>query len=103
MMSGTIMISNDSTKRRFVATLDDMTAYTDYAISQGVITFTRTRVPDDMRGRGVTTQLIRVALTQARENGWRVTPLCKHVANYMKNHVETHDLLTPAGQRLIGH
>lgn len=101
-MSGTIVIGNDSAKRRFVAVMDGMEAYTDYAMSQGVVTFTHTHVPEALRDLGVSTQLIRVALAQARENGWRVTPLCHRVARYMREHIETHDLLTPVGHRLIG-
>jgi predicted GNAT family acetyltransferase len=102
MMSGSIVIGNDSERRRFVAHIDDVEACIHYVVAQGVITFTNTHVPEVLRGRGITTQLIRVALAQARENGWRVTPLCRCVATYIKQHAETHDLLTPAGQRAIG-
>jgi predicted GNAT family acetyltransferase len=100
-MISPIAIRNELENTRFVAEVDGAQAVAEYLLSDGAITFTHTFVPDALRGRGIATQLIRVALADSRERGLQVTPRCPLFLAYMKEHAETHDLLTPVGRRLV--
>jgi len=100
-MMAPIAIRNETESRRFVADVDGVEAVAEYLRHDGIVTFTHTVVPERLRGRGVATQLIRVALADSREKGLQVTPQCPMFRAYMQEHLETRDLLTPLGQRLM--
>ena len=73
-----------------------------YSLTDKVITFIHTIVPDALRGRGIATQLVLAGLASARERGLQVIPKCPVFAAYMRAHPETHDLLADEGRTLLG-
>ena len=77
------------------------TAYAEYRLTPGVITFTHTLVPESLRGHGLGGRLILAGLTMARERGLKVTPVCPFFRAHMRAHAETQDLLTDEGRRLL--
>lgn len=72
---------------------DSHTAYAEYRIEDGTITFTHTIVPPEIEGRGVASRLVRHALDDARNRGLRVVAQCSFVAGYLDRHPEYRDLL----------
>jgi len=98
-MSDAIAVHDNPEASRFEATVSGRTAVAQYEVLAGVITFTHTRVPESLRGRGIANQLAQVALTSAR--GLRVIPQCTFFSSYMRRHPETQDLLTPEGRVLL--
>ncbi len=93
-MSETITVRDNPPANRFEAVVDGHTAVAMYETAPGVITFTHTRVPESLRGRGIANELAKTALAAARERGLQVVPTCTYFAAYMKRHPETQDLLT---------
>lgn len=77
-------------------------AVVEYSVEGDVITFLHTRVPEAMRGQGVAKTLVRAGLDSARERGLRVIPQCPVFAAYMREHVETQDLLSDEGRAMLG-
>jgi predicted GNAT family acetyltransferase len=100
-MSEAIAVHDNSQARRFEASVSGQTAVAQYEITGGVITFTHTRVPESLRGRGIANQLAQVALAAARERNLRVIPKCTFFSSYMRRHPETQDLLAPEGRALL--
>jgi hypothetical protein len=78
---------------RFEIQVEGHTAFAEYELEDGVMTFTHTASPSAVAGRGVATALIRGALQQVRARGLKVVPLCSFVGAFFKRHPEFQDLL----------
>jgi uncharacterized protein len=100
-MSDVIAVHDNPQANRFEATVSGQTAVAQYEVKPGVITFTHTRVPESLRGRGIANELAQVALASAREHGLRVIPKCTFFSSYMRRHPETQYLLAPEGRALL--
>jgi uncharacterized protein len=77
---------------RFVAEVEGETAYLDYETTDGTMHITHTVVPDAIGGRGIAGHLVRVALDHAREEGWKVRPVCSYAEAWMRRHPEYAEL-----------
>jgi uncharacterized protein len=73
---------------RFEATDGDQTAIAWYKIDGDTITFTRTELPEQLRGKGIGDALARAALEAAREKHMKVVPQCPFIAAYIHRHPE---------------
>lgn len=79
---------------RFEVSLDGHLAVLEYQFrDEKTVIFPHTEVPDALGGRGIGSRLARAALDWARENGYRVIPLCWFVKGYIERHPEYQDLL----------
>ncbi|WP_266160776.1 GNAT family N-acetyltransferase [Dyella silvatica] len=101
-MDETVLIRDNPSAHRFEAAVDGEVAVATYRIDGQAITFIHTVVPQGLRGRGIATQLIRVALAQSQARHLGVVPQCPLFAAYMQSHPETHALLAPQGRILLG-
>lgn len=97
-----MIVHDNAGMDRFETSLDGHIAYAAYQMEGSVIVFTHTVVPEAIGGRGVATELVKAGLASARERGLQVTPRCPVFRAFMKRHADTHDLLSPEGQQLIG-
>jgi len=88
-------------RHRFEAEVAGAVSYAEYVLGEGTITFTHTRVPESMRGRGIATQLIQAGLAAAQAQHRGVIPQCSMFSDYMRRRPETHELLAPAGRALL--
>jgi len=77
---------------RFEATVDGLRCEADYQLNGDTMLMTHTGVPSELGGRGIAGELVKTALTWAREQGLRVRPLCSYVEAYMRRHPEWQDL-----------
>jgi predicted GNAT family acetyltransferase len=100
-MTDTIAVRDNTEASRFETSVSGHLAVAQYEIAPGVITFTHTRVPESVRGKGIANELAKVALASAREHDLRVIPKCAFFASYMRRHAETQDLLAPEGRALL--
>jgi len=78
---------------RYEVTVDGHRSICEYELHDGVVHFTHTVVPPELRGRGLAEQLVRAALADARAAGHRVVPQCSYVAKFIERHQEFQDLL----------
>ncbi|HIG75835.1 MAG TPA: N-acetyltransferase [Bacteroidetes bacterium] len=86
-------VQHDPDQRRFTADTEHGTAELAYTRSGDRITFVHTEVPKADEGQGVGSALAEAGLNFARENGLAVIPQCPFVAQYVRDHPDTHDLL----------
>jgi len=59
------------------------------------IVFTHTEVAPQLEGNGLASVLAKHAFDFAREQHYKIMPLCPYMAGYMQRHAEYHDLLMP--------
>lgn len=86
-------IRHDAHRQRFEIVVDGHTCELDYQLRDNVMAILHTGVPEPVGGRGIAAQLTAAALTLARENNWRVRPLCSYAAAYIRRHPEYTSLL----------
>ena len=72
-------------RQRFVVQSGDDEAVLEYRLLQNDgIDFTRTFVPEALRGQGVAEKLVRTGLGWAREQGYEIQAGCRYVALFLK-------------------
>jgi predicted GNAT family acetyltransferase len=86
-------VRDNAALSRFELDAGGYTAFADYRLSPGVITFLHTEVPPQLRQRGIGSQLVQGALQAARARGLTVVPRCSFVAHFIDTHPEFHNLL----------
>jgi predicted GNAT family acetyltransferase len=69
-----------------------LTAYRDRGEQR---VFFHTEVDDAYAGQGLASQLVRQALTDVREAGKRIVPVCPYVAKFVQRHEEFADITDP--------
>jgi predicted GNAT family acetyltransferase len=79
---------------RYELTVDGKTAFSEYRLSPGTITFMHTEVPNEFRGKGIGSKLARGVLEAARARGLKVVARCPFIAAYIREHAEFQDLLS---------
>jgi len=79
---------------RYVIRLEDgLEAEMTYGRREnGIIVVDHTFVPPSHRGRGIAEQLMTAAIADAREQGFRIVPICSYVAAQFRRHPEWADL-----------
>jgi predicted GNAT family acetyltransferase len=87
-------VQDNTGENRFEAFVDGTLAgFSEYVLSDGVITFTHTEVDDAFEGHGVGSALVRESLDQVRTSGTlRVRPLCPFVRAWIEHHPDYQDL-----------
>ncbi|HXS20690.1 MAG TPA: GNAT family N-acetyltransferase [Steroidobacteraceae bacterium] len=91
-------VRDDSARRRYELEVGDASAFIDYMRDGGNVIMTHAEVPPALRGGGIGSALVKGALALVRERGEKVVPLCPFVAQYIRRHPETRDLLALAGE-----
>jgi predicted GNAT family acetyltransferase len=86
------IVRDNPAGHRFELVADGHTAFAEYTLAPGLITFTHTVVPPELGGRGIGSQLAKGALDAARARGLRVVPRCSFIAGYMDKHPQYEDL-----------
>lgn len=83
--------SNNPDAKRFEVRVGNDVAMIEYMIGNTNITMTHTEVPPAFEGRGVAGLLAKYALDWAKENGYKVNPLCPFIKAYIQRHPEYQD------------
>ena len=55
------------------------------------LVFTHTEVPSADEGRGIGSQLVRAALDDAHQRGFKIVPACSFVVDFVRRHPEYDD------------
>lgn len=78
---------------RFELHRDGHIAFIDYRLHSGVVDLIHTEVPDELRGGGVGSELVRSALDWIRANNYKARVNCPFVAAYVQRHPEYANLV----------
>lgn len=58
----------------------------------GPMVINHTGVPREFEGRGIAMMLVNAAISDAREQGFKITPVCSYVVAQFRRHPEWADL-----------
>ncbi|MGO1767977.1 GNAT family N-acetyltransferase [Advenella sp. S44] len=88
----TLQINHRPEAGRIEANVENNLCYIEYRLDSTVMHVLHTIVPAAVGGRGIAGKLTDYALDLARENGWKINPVCSYTAAYFKRHPEHRDL-----------
>ncbi len=88
-----IRVRHNAAAGRYEAEVNGHLAVAEYRREGDRIIFTHTFVPPDLRDRGIAEKLVRTALEEARQEGWRVVPQCSYVALFLRRNPEFRSLM----------
>ena len=86
-------VRDNKDRHRLELAVDGHTAFSQYKLAPGTITFLHTEVPKELEGQGIGSRLARGALETARARGLKVVAKCPFIAAYIRKHPEFQDLL----------
>ena len=93
----TIRKAVDGRHGRYVATVDKIDAEAELTFTQrgpGLISADHTGAPDALRGTGAAAALVDYLIADARENGFKIVPLCPYVRARYEKHPDWQDVMT---------
>lgn len=92
-MSAIPEVRHNESAHRYEIEIDGQLAVADYEMRDDKQAFTRTLVPEALRGRGLAEALVRQALNDAKAAGRKVVPACSYVAKFIERNKEYAALL----------
>nr|WP_314257492.1 GNAT family N-acetyltransferase [uncultured Devosia sp.] len=90
----TVLREDGATRGRYVIKLaPGFEAEMTYRKAEdGTITVDHTGVPPEYEGRGIAAKLVNKAVADAREQGFKIMPVCSYVVAQFRRHPEWADL-----------
>ena len=96
-----IVVEDNPVAQRYQAQIGEYLAVAAYRLDGDTITFTHTKVPQELEGHGIANKLAHAALEDARARGLTVVPLCPFIASYIRRHQEYVALVDPAHRERV--
>ncbi|MGZ0231540.1 GNAT family N-acetyltransferase [Streptomyces sp. CPS1] len=83
-------------KHRYEILVDgELAGFTEYLDRDEQRVFYHTEVGDAFAGQGLAARLVEQAMTDVRQAGKRVVPVCPYVASFLRKHEEFADIADP--------
>ena len=92
-----IIVIHNPGENRFETTIDGRFSKLDYIQNGRNFVITHVGVHPDLRGHGVAGKIVEAGLAYARENSFRVVPMCSYAAAYIRRHPEHAGLTRQTG------
>lgn len=86
-------IIHNKEAQRFEVEVEGFTASIEYVLADNTINILHTRVPHQVKGRGIAAALTKYVLEYATQNQLKVIPSCSYTNTYIKRHDEYKALL----------
>lgn len=77
-------IQHQPQRQRFLVEMDGMESMLEYRLHDDSIDFTRTFVPEALRGRGIAEKLVRTGIAWAREQGYAMQASCWYAKRFLE-------------------
>jgi predicted GNAT family acetyltransferase len=77
------------------------TAFIEYKLSGDTLFLIHTEVPGELEGKGVGGAIVQKSLQYAKDNGYKIVPICPFVRSYLERHKEWNEIVAPDAERFI--
>lgn len=87
-------VKHDEPGRKYYALVENHESVCEYGpAGDRTLDFWHTYVPPELRGKGIAEELVRQALDDVRQRGYKVVPSCWYVRLYIDRHAQYQDLV----------
>ena len=93
-----INVIHNPAENRFETTIDGKLSKLDYLQNGNNFVITHVGVHPSLRGQGVAGKIVEAGIAYARENSFRVVPMCSYAAAYIRRHPEHAELTKQTGE-----
>jgi predicted GNAT family acetyltransferase len=76
-------------------------SFIDYKLLHDTLFLIHTQVPPALEGKGAGSAIVQKALQYAKDNHYKIVPICPFVQSYLKRHTEWNDIISPDAERFI--
>src|SRR6478609_4118381 len=91
----------NTTLNQFELEVGQSMAFIEYKLSADRLFLIHTEVPHELEGKGVGSAIVQKALQYAKDNGYKIVPLCPFIQTYLQRHKEWNDLVAPDADRFL--
>lgn len=91
----------NSDLNRFELESEGSIAFIDYTIRHGLLFLIHTEVPAALRGKGIGNIIVEKVLEYAKQNNYKIVPICPFIQTYLKRHPEWKDIEAPNAERYL--
>jgi predicted GNAT family acetyltransferase len=88
-----VPITDNASAKRFELEEDGHLAFADYSLDGDTLHIHYVEAAPALRGKGTAGRLMEAVAELARQNGWRIVPICGYAAAWLRRHGEYHQLL----------
>lgn len=85
-------LRDNAADSRYEMDVDGETVFARYRKQDGVLTILWVEAPPALRGSGAAGRLMKLVAQEARENSWRVVPVCGYAAAWLRRSPEYREL-----------
>ena len=86
-------VQHNQAANRYEVEVGGKAAVAEYRRAGDVVTFTHTKVPRELEGQGIASDLIAGALADVLNQGLKIIPECPYVAGTIERHPDLQDLV----------
>ncbi len=86
-------LKNNTALSRFEMIEGSHVVYADYGIEGNTLTIKYVFAPPELRGTGAAGRFMDALTNHAREQNYKIIPVCGYAATWIQRHPEAHDLL----------
>lgn len=83
----------NASSNRLELEVEGSTAFIEYKLSHQKLFLIHTEVPPALEGKRVGNAIVEKALRYAKDNGYKIVPLCVFVLSYLKRHKGWEDIV----------
>jgi predicted GNAT family acetyltransferase len=76
-------------------------AFIEYKLRRNLLFLIHTEVPPALKGKGAGSAIVEKSLQYAKDNNYKIIPLCDFVQSYLQKHKEWNDIVAPNAERFI--
>src|SRR3954469_5660500 len=87
--------------RRLELEVEGSIAFIDYKLLRDKLFLIHTEVPPALKGKGAGNAIVQKALQYAKDNNYKIVPICPFVQSYLKRHKEWNDIVASNAERFI--
>ena len=91
---------NDAS-HRLELEIEGSIAFVEFKLLRDMLFLIHTEVPPALEGKGVARAIVQKALQYAKDNNYKIVPICPFVQSYLKRHKEWNDMVAPDAERFI--